>query len=370
LFWDGVVLKNEILTALQRLASDTAYVGHSASLTRCHFLLDHDPPRLSEAKSSERRVYAGRFAELRRFFDAGRKPLPGARVAPVSEATQERTNLFGERWLLLEHVAGDIPDLRACAFIAKTVRDALLSGYQRIGLGNEIPEVISGHAVEGNPTRAPHLAIIPLAFTGFPYADGHVMGLALVPPQNSAILEDASFRKVLRTLAPIDGEHGRRVLTLTTKEGTPRDRAFSIGLSPTFEPPTGKHSLDPALYTRSSQAFATVTPIALDRHLKEKGEARLEEIAAQIASACRNIDLPEPKEIVADKHSAIEGAPSAYPSGKSPAWMRWRLPQSLASRQLTHAVIRFAQPVEGPVILGAGRFMGLGLFRPLDKEER
>ncbi|WP_202213290.1 type I-U CRISPR-associated protein Csb2 [Methylacidimicrobium sp. AP8] len=271
--------------------------------------------------------------------------------------------------LLLEHVAGRMPDLRACAFLAKTARDALLSGYQRIGLGKEIPEVISGHAADGNPTRAPHLAIIPLSFTGFPYADGHVLGLAFVPPRHSAILEEESFRKVLRTLAPMDETRGRRVLTLRTKEGTPSGRAFSIGLSPTFEPPAGKRSLDPAWYTRPSQTFATVTPIAADRHLKEEGKARPEELAAQIASACRNINLPEPEAIVTDNHSAIEGAPPAYPSGKSPAWMRWGLPRSLASRPLTHAVIRFAQPIEGPVILGAGRFLGLGLFRPLDPEE-
>jgi CRISPR-associated protein Csb2 len=29
-------------------------------------------------------------------------------------------------------------------------------------------------------------------------------------------------------------------------------------------------------------------------------------------------------------------------------------------------VIRFPEPVEGPVILGAGRFLGLGLCHPLD----
>ena len=368
LLWAGAEPEEETLAALKRLARDTAYVGHSASLTRCRFHLDHDAPGLSEAKSPQRRIYAGRFAELRRTFDAGRKPLPGARVAPAPEAKQGRTNLFNERWLILEHVAGDMPDLRACAFVARTLRDALLSGYQRIGY--EIPEVISGHAPDRTPTRAVHLAVAPLSFTGFPYADGHVMGFALVPPRDSIILEDESFRKVLRTLAPMDEDRGRRVLTLTTKEGTPSDRAFSIILSPTFEPPAGKRSLDPALYTRTAQLFATVTPIVLDRHLKEKGAARQEEIATRIASACHNVGLPEPEAIVGDKHSAIEGAPSADPSGTSPPWMHWRLPPSLASRQLTHAVIRFAVPVEGPVILGAGRFMGLGLCRPLDPEGR
>jgi CRISPR-associated protein Csb2 len=35
-----------------------------------------------------------------------------------------------------------------------------------------------------------------------------------------------------------------------------------------------------------------------------------------------------------------------------------------------HAVIRFAEPVDGPVILGAGRFTGLGLCRPLSAGAR
>ena len=122
------------------------------------------------------------------------------------------------------------------------------------------------------------------------------------------------------------------------------------------------------LYTRPAQIFATVTPIALDRHLKEKGETRVEEAAAQIAGCCGNIGLPKPEAVIPDKHSAIEGAPSAYPSGKSPRWTNWRLTPSLAIRQLMHAVIRFAEPVEGPLMLGAGRFVGLGLCRPLDDE--
>ncbi|MEZ5786476.1 MAG: type I-U CRISPR-associated protein Csb2 [Xanthobacteraceae bacterium] len=378
LFWPDARPTEETIAALKRLAHDTAYVGHSASLTRCRFLSIDDAPIPSDAKSPERRVYDGRLAELRDaysvFQQSGGKrgrPNPGARVAPSPEQKRVRTNLFSERWLILEHAAGDtgnMPDLRACALVAKTLRDTLLCGYRRIALQDRIPEAISGHASDGSATRAPHVAIIPLPFAGFPHADGHVMGFALVPPHGSALLDDEDFRRVLRSLAPVDEERERRVLTLKTKAGTPSDRAFSIDLSPTFE--AGRRSLDPALYLGSARTFATVTPIALDRHLKEKGEARQDEINAQIAAACRNIGLPEPEEIVGDKHSAWEGAPSAYPSGNSPAWMRWRLPQSLASRQLTHAVFRFAAPVAGPVILGAGRFMGLGLCRPLDGERR
>ena len=370
LLWPEADPEEQTLSALQRLARDTAYVGHSASLTRCRFFLDPDFRGSDGAKRPERSVYTGRFAELRQRFEAGQRPLPGARLAPEPKAKPHRTNVFGDRWLILEHIAGEMPDIRACALIAKVLRDALLSGYQQIGLGDRIPETVSGHANDCSPTRAPHLAIVALPFVGFPYADGHIMGLALVPPRDSAILDDEDFRKVLRRLAPIDEERGRRVLALKTKAGTPSDHAFAIDLSPTFESPANKVSLDPARYVRRSRTFATVTPIALDRHLKKTGEARWEEVAAQIASACVNIGLPEPDAIVAEKHAAFEGAPSAYPSGKSPAWMRWRLPGSLLSRQLTHAVIRFAAPVDGPMILGAGRFAGLGLCRPLDLDGR
>jgi CRISPR-associated protein Csb2 len=370
LLWEDARPERVTLAALQELARDTAYVGHSSSLTRCRFLTDVDVPDSGDARQPARRIYAGRLTELCQAFKAGRRPLPGARVKPAAAERPARGNLFGEKWLVLEHVAGEMPDLRACALVARTLRDALLSGYRQIDLGGEIPEIISGHGMDGMPTRATHLAAVALPFVGFPHADGHVMGFALIPPQDSTILDDATFREVLRTLAPIDEGRGRRILTLATRNGTPCDRAFSIGLSPTFEPPANRRSLDPALYIRSSQTFATVTPIVLDRHLKEKGEARQEEIAAQIRTACRNIGLPEPEDVVAGKHPAIEGAPSAYPSGRSPAWMGWRLPPSLASRQITHAVIRFKEQVEGPLILGAGRFAGLGLCRPLAEERR
>lgn len=365
-FWEEAAPNETTLTTLQQLAADTAYVGHSASLTRCRFWVDQEKSDLNASRLPQRRIYAGRFAELRQTFDAGRRPLIGANVPPVSEAPPERINLFGKRWMVLEHVTGGMPDLRACSLVAKSIRDTLLSGYRKNGRDKSIPEVISGHAPDRSPTREHHLAIVPLPFVGFPYADGHVMGFALVPPHDNPILEDEDFRAALRLLSPPDEELERRVLTISTKSGTPRDRAFAIRLAPTFEMPINKRSINPALYTARARTFATLSPIVLDRHLKKKGEARQQEIATQIARACRNIGLPEPEAVVADKHSAVEGAPSVEISGKSPAWMRWRLPASLASRQLTHAVVRFSEPVEGPVVLGAGRFIGLGLCRPLD----
>ena len=364
--WENAAPDQTTLSALQRLAHDTSYVGHSASLTRCRFFVDNGSLGAAAEPSVQRRIYRGRFAELRCDFDAGRRPLRGPVFAATASQVVSPTSVFGRRWLLLEHIDGDMPDLRACAIVAKTIRDALLSGYRQTGLEHEIPEMVSGHAADGKPSRAVHLAIVPLPFAGFPYADGHVMGYALVPPCDGGLLDDTHFLKALRVIAPM--ADARRILTVKPKEGA--SHGFRVCFSLTQEPPAGKRSLSPSLYMGPARAFATVTPVLLDRHLKEVGQARESEVRAQIAAACRNIGLPEPTEIVAGKHTVFEGVPSAYPSGRSPEWMRWRLPASLASRQLTHAAIRFAAPVEGPVILGAGRHVGLGFCRPIGVESR
>lgn len=363
-----------ILTALKRLASDTSYVGHSASLTRCRFSLG-DLKQADALQPVRRRIYPGRLEELnaawQRFqksADKKDRPSPGSLVQEKLVASQKRDNIFSDRWLILEHVDGVMPDIRATAIVARRIRTALMSGYGQIG--EQIPACVSGHGTDGSPTKAPHLAIAPLTFSGFPYADGRVLGFALIPPTDSHLLENATFLKVLRQLANLDDHYGRRILEVKSAEGAAADQAFMLKLSPTFEAPSGRRSLDPELYIRRARRFATVTPVVLDRYLKKRGEARLDEISEQICTACTRIGLPEPRAIYPAKHPVLEGAPSAYPSGKSPHWMNWRLPDSIAGRQLTHAVIDFSETVEGPLILGAGRFLGMGLCRPLDKEKQ
>lgn len=384
--WSGATVDPATLEALIRLAADTAYVGHSASLTRCRFLLDGSGGAAGPMVPARRRVYPGRMKELREGFASGRRPRPGDRVTTSSTPAIERPHsVFAPEWLLLEAVeaddsgvdwrpgAGAMPDLRACAVVAKAIRDAVLSGYKAIGLGDRIPALVSGHDPDGKPARAPHMAVVPLAFTGFRHADGRVLGFAIVPPRGSGLLDDADFGAAMRALIRQGGGRsgGLRPVLRIWRSSETGQVPFEVVLAPTLEP--GRRTLDPERYTTPARTFATVTPIVLDRHLKTTGAATHDEMVQGIVTACRNIGLPEPETIetpwgprpavVPDKHSAVVGAPSAWPSGRGPAWTRWRLPPSLASRPLTHAVLRFAEPVEGPVILGAGRHVGLGLCR-------
>jgi CRISPR-associated protein Csb2 len=267
-------------------------------------------------------------------------------------------SVFSDRWLIFEQVGGEMPDLRAEALVARCLHKAVMAGYERIGLGGVIPAAVSGHSPDGAPLSEPHLSVAPMAFLGWRHADGTVFGFALIPPRQGDLLSDTIFQRAVREVMPWDEAAGRRKLTL---EGD----GIRLVLAVAGESP--RRSLDPAPYIAEARVWATATPIVLDRHLKETGnQARQTEIENLLRRACMNIGLPEPDRVVAGKHSAVHGSPSAYLSGRAPPWTGWRLPQTLASRQLTHAVLQFHQPVRGPVILGAGRYVGLGLCRSLN----
>jgi CRISPR-associated protein Csb2 len=364
LVWCDVEADSDTLARLNALAADTPYVGHSASLTRCRF--GTEPP-VAGTTAPRRRIYAGRLAELERNYRAGRRPNPGEdlRAAPAA-APAPGHGVFSDRWLVLDHVPdridSEMPDLRAAALVAKALRNTLMSGYNGIGKESAIPATVSGHAADGSPSAEPHLAIVPLAFLGPRFADGRLHGFALVPPGDGKLLDDETFQSAVRAIAPWKPDDERREMEVVG------DR-IKVVLTPSGA--RDLHSLDPAPYTAVARTWATCTPIALDRHLKEKGNAAREAEATELVrKACVAIGLPAPPSdrVALGKHSAINGAPSAYPSGRGPRWTGWRLPRSLAGRQLTHAVFRFDQPVRGPVILGAGRYVGLGLCRPLDAE--
>jgi CRISPR-associated protein Csb2 len=368
LVWPDVEVDNQRLATLNELAADVPYIGHSASLTRCRFRTDGVPSRRAQV---QRRVYKGWLSELERTYDAGRRPNAGEIVIPNTEADlQSKRSIFSDRWLVLEAVS-ETPDIRATALVTKAVRCALMSGYKAIGREAEIPQVVSGHTPDGAPLADPHLAIAPLAFLGPQFADARVYGFALIPPGDGELLDNAEFQSALKKIARWNSEYGLRELGV-------RGDGIDLTLTPSRTRPL--RSLDPAPYVAVSKTWATCTPIVLDRHVKAKSNAaRDQEVRESIAQACTNIGLPPPARAVlhdgngqhgellvaAGKHSAIEGAPSAYPPGNAPRWTGWRLPKSLASRQLTHAVLQFEELVRGPVILGAGRFVGLGLCRAL-----
>lgn len=278
-----------------------------------------------------------------------------ARVAPAR-------SVFADRWLVLEHVGGEMPDQHAAALVSRALRAALMSGYGRCGQGAAIPAIVSGHEADGAPAVRPHLAIAPLILRQARNAHPGVLGLALIPPGAGELLLNADFKGALRAIAPWNAEEHRCELRLVSRTF---DLTFALsGLTPSGI--GGRGWQNAASYLAVAKTWATGTPVVLDRHLKAKGSAaRKAEVEALLRQACRNIGLPEPARVVAGKRLAASAAPSA---DASPRATNWQLPKSLGSRQLTHATLQFATPVRGPVIIGAGRFAGLGLCRAMDGE--
>ena len=342
--------------ALNAVARDIGYIGHSASLVRCRFLRDSVEAQSHSATRARRRVYPGRLAELERVHHRNPiRPLisPGSAV-PIDPPAR---SALSSDWLVLKTIGGAVPDIRASALVCRVLRKALMCGYRRIGLADAIPEIVSGHDPNGQPTRLPHLAIAPMAFAGFPYSDGRVFGFALIPPARTTLSDISGLRAAFEKVAPYDPGEERRVLIL---EGAPLREPLC--LSPAGA--TTKRSLSPDPYVSAANVWASVTPIVLDRHLKRKDDLEVREL---VANACGNAGLPRPApdRIRIGKHSAIVGAPPARPLAGEPHWTRWKTPSPLATRPLIHAVIDFGRETPGPVMLGAGRFTGLGLCRGL-----
>ncbi len=344
------------LDALNALAGCVGYLGHSTSLARCRFLRGDVSTREHAPMRARRRLYPGRLRELEEAHRANPvRPMirPGAPVfaEPLPEPVPR------DDWLVLEAVDGEVPDIRAAALVCRLLRHTLMSGYREAGLEDAIPEIVSGHALDGAPTRLPHLTIAPMAFAGFPHADGHILGFALIPPRGLALDQVEGFRAAFERVARYRRSEERRILKL---EGPPLHQP--LHLAPAPDDSARKRSLRPDFYLKPSHLWASVTPIVLERHLKRKDEAEKREL---VARACQNAGLPRPHpdRVQVGKYSALEGVPPARPLAGEPSWMRWKVPDALASRQLVHAVIDFEQEIAGPVLLGAGRFTGFGLCR-------
>ena len=126
-------------------------------------------------------------------------------------------------------------------------------------------------------------------------------------------------------------------------------------------------TLRPATWIGPSRRWASATPIALDRNPWDLHDADLDrrraayqESTAGVIEAVRRIGLPAPIEIDVLRSCVLPGTakPLHYP--------RFPIAHRRPQRVLVHARLTFEVPVAGPVMIGAGRYHGLGLFLPTD----
>ena len=226
-------------------------------------------------------------------------------------------------------------------------RDAALSRSN--DLSERVLSLLSGHQPDGAPLQVPHVAYAPLAFVAHEHADGHLIGIALAVPHDLP-------------------REDRRELMVALN----RVREIKLGplgvwrVAPVVEsfPPVNLRPETWTAYPEGATRWATVTPIVFDVHPKTKEKSAYhEDVAAMIARACVRVGLPSPTEMIVTAVSAHLGA---SPSHEFPLLAR----KDGSKRQQTHAILVFDVPVTGPILLGAGRYRGYGLCRPINQLHR
>ena len=307
--------------------------------------------RRQNPREQRRRVNSLKERLAERFPDgrpaAPMRPIPGrwqgyGRPQATSPPEAAPHSVFDSRFVVLA-AGGKRVSLSATLRLTAALRGLLM----RHCPVQPPPEWFSGHRPDGRATAAPHVALAPLAFVGAPHADGSIMGFALILPREMDPQEAGRcLEPILRnpeTGAPrehrlFDGERTECGVELETRDRPPRN-------------------LVPDTWTEASAVWASVTPVVLDRHFD--GQDRWEKAAGSVEDMCGRVGLPRPREVLLHPVSRVEGAP---PARDFPPLNRKR---DGGQRSHSHAVIVFDEPVRGPVLLGAGRFRGYGLCRPI-----
>ena len=217
----------------------------------------------------------------------------------------------------------------------EVLRRALLEKFD-----GRTSELVTGHDADGRPSRRPHLAIFPMPDVGATHAQGHLLGLGVALPRDATVQERSAVVAALDDIPSLTlGDLG----TWNLLPATASERRRGL-LTETWAKPAAQ--------------WATVTPIALDRHPKAKdAAAQQEELAGLIRVACEQIGLVGVRAVVPFPVSPHLGAP---PGHAYPRLAR----KDGGQRRQTHAMIWLEEPVAGPVLLGAGRYRGWGVCRP------
>ncbi len=350
--------------AIKRLAREVNYLGHSHTLVRVALVDEATAVVITDGLrwvgsegTALRCPHEGRLKHLENQYERSMKSTMAVRPNPSLVAREFRrshealpTTLFDDKnFITFEDAGGFCPSLSAFPLIAKRLRDALLKIADDEGIS--IPTLLSGHNRDKRPTTDAHLSMVPLADVGWgEYSQGRLMGLTLVWPR-SANSEDR--RNVLKTLEKffMDKEDHTGVLHFG------HNGSWQLRLSP--EPV--RKSLKFKRYVEPAKRWGTVLPVVLDRHPKNRPN---QDVSAIVVNACRNagLEFEAVKDLKMEVHqyAAVRGAPSVQEVVRM-------LPKDspYRGRPLVHLVLDFLRPVQGPLILGAGRFRGLGLCLPL-----
>ena len=340
--WDVESPTYVTLEALRRRAARLGYLGASDSPVRVR-VTTQTPPAITRNNAfiPDRQGDAlidvpapGDLQVLDRMYDAwcergasvSRLQFPALRHgmpygAPGSIKPVDRGEVVA--WLRF----GAAVSGRRVSAVTALFKEAILSQHQTIH--GEPPAILHGHGFREKGYEIARYLALP--DVGYPWSRGRLHGLALwMPPECDAIA-----RQMARDAA------------VAIRRLTGRGVDVSVGPRDDEARPVAAH---PHRWLRRSRGWATAFPAIHER--------RRPLDLAEVARWCRHAGLPEPVACRSARTPLVAGALDLAP-------VEVNRPGRPA-RPYSHVELRFARPVAGPVVIGAGRQRGFGLCVPVD----
>ena len=378
--WESPEPDASTRAALDALAGRVVRLGHSSSRVACRLLPAGTPPDSGLDRWAPvggpgpgvrmlRSARPGTLADLVGYHRAwqaekvdGRGPRPGADHVHYStgpdtdrpSGNPDRT--LTEAWRLVFRVGpgSGKAHLSDTAAVTEAALGALLH-HMPGGCPEDVMELIAGHQPGGGPAEVEHPMFLALPFVGSAHADGQIKGIEIRVPyaageqvwewtQKAAVAWDRSGRSlafagralnIQRVKGPV------KAAALSERRWSGGGQGVSVWVSAI-----------PVVLPRSPGKLASGgTPAAWAR-AKNMLSAHLQ----------GRLGLPEPAEI---RLSLSPLALGAHPVKGHPRFVRGKGKNRMA-KTLVHARITFPRPVVGPLVVGAGRYRGMGLMIPAD----
>jgi len=362
--WGDAKPSPTVVATLDGLARRVPYIGRSSGVATlaCRVTADSEalagPDELTSFEPAHdvdgpgtewlRVPYAGYLDDLVEQYHAGRPPWEASRTAayrradatsapvrPLAAAAGLAPSVYSE--VIVLRFGGIRPDGRLTPILTEALRKAVMAVTP-----DPLPDALHGHGESAQ--GRPHVAFLALPDVGHRHADGHLLGMCVAIPD----LPYDELRSVVR--AVLDGlclrhpdDDGRRVLELRV----PRLGSLELEYEPGLVRPWGAR---PERWRQGSQRWVSVTPVVLDRF------PRRGNVEAEVAWSCRAVGLPEPSEVTVSTSPLVAGGIRLRPG---------ELPEHLRGRLFRHVELVFPHRVAGPLLLGAGRYLGIGLLAPV-----
>lgn len=272
---------------------------------------------------------AGRIFQPMKFLMTNTAAVTVGRPYAVFELLQDDDSRFSYSQNKLIHLAGMVRHLAI-----ESMKNSPPDGVDE----DWVETYVAGHRKSGDSTHH-QFSYLPLPSTGHAHTDPAVRRVMIAAP----VGDDRLLDHLARTIT------GRRLKpTARTNLQTP----------PTLVQTRGDRVTE--CYTKAANAWASFTPVILPGHDDHKPD----KTRMLIAKALQQSGIDQPCEFDWSPFSYFPKALSAHKYDRSKQPAGYIRPDHILNLTAVHVLLRFPAGVSipGPMLIGAGRHCGLGVF--------